>query len=130
MKVFFKHLARLNLGYESDLELVEVDNTKYIIKTYKGEQSETNRNKEILFHQKLDEFTFPSLKFYYQDKIASNQLCIEYIDDMKLWHSEEVLEKSTRLARFTIQLLIPTPNQIRILTYQTRTCQNHINFQA
>jgi hypothetical protein len=31
---------------------------------------------------------------------------------------------------YTTNLTIPTPNQIRILTYQTRTCQNHINFQA
>jgi hypothetical protein len=110
----FKELEKLNLGYDSDLKLVQVGNQKYIIKTYKGERSITNRNKELLYHEKLNKLGFPSFKFHYLDRLAPNQLCMEFIENMEILYSVEDTEKVTELAKFMRSLLekSESPNNI------------------
>jgi hypothetical protein len=77
-------LQDLALGSDSQLELVTINGHKYIIKTYLGPDAIIKKNREQQFHQELKRLGLASFTFYHPDLIGPEQICIEYIEDLKL----------------------------------------------
>ena len=71
-----KIIKELPGSYASKVELVEIDNKKYVLKTWKTEESEN----EKLFLRTLEENGLPFLKVVNNPELKSNQILLEYIE--------------------------------------------------
>jgi hypothetical protein len=80
-------IKKLDLGYDSVLEIVEIENIQYILKTYSGVNAVDKRNREFLFHQNLAIHNLKHFEFKYSKFIKSNQLLILYIEDFTTFAS-------------------------------------------
>jgi hypothetical protein len=100
----FSFIESINLGTDSKLDLVSVNNTKYIIKTYLGYDSITKRNREFQFHQELKQLNFLSFEFNYLDLVDKDQLCFKYIENLKTFSDFDDVTKFELLSDFMKQL--------------------------
>jgi hypothetical protein len=103
-KPTIKHISNLALGSDSQLELVSINNHNYILKTYLGPDALIKKNREQLFHQELDRLGLACFKFYYPELITEVQICIEYIEDLKLLVDVTDIQYFIALAKFLTKL--------------------------
>src|SRR3989339_1580236 len=71
-----KIIKELPGSYGSKVELVEIDDKQYVLKTWKAEESEN----EKLFLKTLEENDLPSLEVIDNSELKPNQILLEYID--------------------------------------------------
>jgi Ecdysteroid kinase-like family len=100
----FSFIESINLGTDSKLDLVSVNNTKYIIKTYLGVESVMKRNREFQFHQELKQLDLLSFEFNFLDLVDKQQLCFKYIDNLKTFSDFDDVTKFELLSNFMNKL--------------------------
>jgi len=96
----FNAIKKINLGADSELELVQVLGTKYILKTFKNDDIITKRNREFYYHKELENLGLKHFSFDYLDIVKPDQLCMEYLENLETFDVVKDSQKFTQLAKY------------------------------
>jgi hypothetical protein len=75
-------------GHDSQVEIVEFESQKLVLKTYKFQEYNQirptlKRNREFYYHLELQSLGLPSLEFVHLERVQKDQLCMKYLENLQ-----------------------------------------------